>query len=152
MTNAESKKRWRARRRGEDVPKLKPWGDTGKGVYKWSDERKVSWTGEGNPNWKGDAVGEEAAHGRAQRWYRLGPCEICGNTRTERHHKDSNPLNNEPENVMILCRRHHMMVDGRRASLIARIIESNKAGPKGKVRMQNDNKSVNAIPDATGHP
>lgn len=126
MTNAESKRRWRARRRGENVPKLKPWGDTGKGVYKWPANRVDSWKEKGNPNWQGENACKDSGRGRAQRKYPLGPCIICGNIKTERHHVDGNPLNNLSDNVMILCRLHHMMVDGRRALLIARIVDRNK--------------------------
>ena len=65
-------------------------------------------------NWKGDAVGESAARLRAHRLYRnIGPCTMCGNLKSERHHKDGNPRNNNSENIQILCHYHHMEVDGR---------------------------------------
>lgn len=31
----------------------------------------------------------------------------------DRHHRDGNVGNNEPENIVILCRRCHMLIDGR---------------------------------------
>ncbi len=51
---------------------------------------------------------------RAQKLYpHLGKCQLCDNRAVERHHIDGNTLNNEPGNVMFLCRHHHMEVDGR---------------------------------------
>jgi hypothetical protein len=41
-------------------------------------------------------------------------------TRVERHHKDGNPLNNDPGNIDRLCRRCHMVVDGRLDAFRAR--------------------------------
>ena len=39
---------------------------------------------------------------------RLILCEVCGAQKTlQRHHKDSNPLNNQPENISILCQKCH---------------------------------------------
>lgn len=47
--------------------------------------------------------------------YPLGvECENgCGAPAVERHHKDGSPFNNAPENIMRVCRRCHMVVDGR---------------------------------------
>lgn len=64
-------------------------------------------------NWKGDAAGKDAGHCRARKLYPLGPCEHCGKPATDRHHKDGNTRNNEPSNVEVLCRRCHMLADGR---------------------------------------
>jgi hypothetical protein len=41
------------------------------------------------------------------------PCVNCGEEKTDRHHLDGNTANNDPENVITLCRRCHMLVDGR---------------------------------------
>ena len=72
-----------------------------------------------NPNWKGDAVKEISARSRTQRWFTdIGPCSICGEERSERHHRDGDTRNNEPQNIVILCRRCHMKEDGRLASLL----------------------------------
>lgn len=38
-------------------------------------------------------------------------CEVA--PAVELHHWDGNPLNNDPHNVVSLCRRCHMRVDGR---------------------------------------
>lgn len=40
------------------------------------------------------------------------PCEVCGKAGKgrgviDRHHRDSNRLNNDPSNIAFLCRRHH---------------------------------------------
>lgn len=66
-----------------------------------------------NPNWGGGDVLRAAGNLRARRWFALKPCQICGAEKSERHHVDANPLNNAPENIMFLCRRHHMQIDGR---------------------------------------
>jgi 5-methylcytosine-specific restriction endonuclease McrA len=43
----------------------------------------------------------------------LGACERCGKQATDRHHKDGNNKNQAAENIVALCRRCHMEVDGR---------------------------------------
>lgn len=44
----------------------------------------------------------------------LGVRERCGMVpATERHHRDSDPTNNRPGNILRVCRRCHMTVDGR---------------------------------------
>lgn len=54
---------------------------------------------------------------RAQAIYDAVACASCGRTdvRLERHHRDGNPLNNAPDNVIVLCTRCHMKEDGRLA-------------------------------------
>jgi hypothetical protein len=54
-------------------------------------------------------------HDRALRWFGLGTCEYegCDQPAQDRHHVDDNPVNNDPANVRLLCRRHHMLIDGR---------------------------------------
>lgn len=69
--------------------------------------------GDKHPYWKGDDAPPNTKRMRAQRRYKLGPCERCRKPGTDRHHKDANTGNNEPSNIMILCRRCHMTVDGR---------------------------------------
>jgi hypothetical protein len=70
-------------------------------------------------NWKGDAATKSTKRQRATRLFQLGPCEQCGRPATDRHHKDDDPGNNNPSNIMILCRRCHMVLDGRLERLIA---------------------------------
>ncbi|KKN65506.1 hypothetical protein LCGC14_0481100 [marine sediment metagenome] len=69
-------------------------------------------TGPLGSNWRGDAVGEDAGRSRAIKLYPVWPLCHCGKF-SERHHKDGNPLNNHPSNIAFLCRRHHMIADGR---------------------------------------
>lgn len=69
-------------------------------------------------NFKENATDPQTGRARAERMYSLEGkvCEVCGTTNydtVERHHKNGNPLNNEPENIQFLCRYHHMIVDGR---------------------------------------
>ena len=68
---------------------------------------------ENNGMWKGNDVGIRNARNRPRRWYKKMPCEVCGNERSEIHHKDENVYNNEKENIQFLCRKHHMEIDGR---------------------------------------
>jgi 5-methylcytosine-specific restriction endonuclease McrA len=96
--------------------------------HRRSDEFKrkssISKLGPKNPNWKGDAIERGSGRDRARRAYRsIGPCSNCGAPKTERHHIDGNTLNNNPENIAILCRRCHMIADGRLQSLLSRLGE-----------------------------
>ena len=61
---------------------------------------------EGNPNWKGNNVCNNEGRYRARQLIKV-PKGF------ERHHKDGNPLNNDPENIMIVTRSEHMKLDGR---------------------------------------
>lgn len=78
--------------------------------FKWLSENRHK---ENNPNWKGDDIVLHNGRLRARRWFGTHrPCEMCGKS-GENHHKDGNPLNNNPENIQSLCRKHHMEIDGR---------------------------------------
>lgn len=70
-----------------------------------------------NGQWKGDDVGDTAAHNRCQAMYPdpLGQCEHegCGREAVDRHHVDGNPKNNARDNVRFLCRGCHQKEDGR---------------------------------------
>ena len=49
---------------------------------------------------------------RAERMYPAQPCEVCGKPpggrgTVDRHHRDSDRLNNAPDNIAFLCRKHH---------------------------------------------
>ncbi len=77
--------------------------------------------GENHPNYKGDNASPGGGGQRARRLYKENkPCELCGNVKAERYHKDSNTLNNESCNVVFLCRRCHMKEDGRLLRFIER--------------------------------
>lgn len=43
----------------------------------------------------------------ARNHFPLRDCDGCGATRTERHHVDGNPMNNDGANIAILCRKCH---------------------------------------------
>lgn len=68
--------------------------------------------GEEHYAWKGDGASEPTKRDRARRLYESGPCRECGKP-GERHHLDGDPGNNEPANIALLCRYHHMALDGR---------------------------------------
>jgi len=71
-------------------------------------------TGKDHHSWKGDDICERSGRTRAGRIFDvIGPCEKCGKLKAERHHKDGNTANNSPANIEILCRRCHMIADGR---------------------------------------
>ena len=74
--------------------------------------------GANNSMWKGDLAQVKSGQCRARSYFKLKPCEVCGSAKSERHHKDGNDLNNNPENIMFVCRRHHMLTDGRMKNLI----------------------------------
>jgi ribosomal protein L37E len=69
--------------------------------------------GQENGAWKGNAIRTASGRSRARTLYQIGPCERCGQASHDRHHKDDNTKNNHPDNIEILCRRCHMMIDGR---------------------------------------
>jgi 5-methylcytosine-specific restriction endonuclease McrA len=71
--------------------------------------------GEAHPRWAGDHPVRpvDTGHKRAEAMYPLRPCEVCGATPDEkeihRHHRDLNPMNNEPWNIEFLCCSCHKM-------------------------------------------
>lgn len=75
-------------------------------------------SGPKNPSWKGDSAQDNAKRERARRLYRLAACEVCGAKATDRHHRDTNTGNNHPSNIQKLCRRCHMLIDGRLESFV----------------------------------
>jgi len=84
-------------------------------------------TGAANPEWnKFSSTDPQQGRDRAKRRKVLGPCERCGKPGTDRHHKDDNPMNNAPDNIEVLCRRCHMITDGRMGALVKRMTERRK--------------------------
>lgn len=67
-------------------------------------------TGKKSHLWKGDKATEIAGHTRAVKAFK------CPEGK-ERHHIDGNPLNNSPENIMLVTRKQHMELDGRMEKL-----------------------------------
>ena len=75
---------------------------------------------ERNPMWRGDAAMPSTKRERARRLFGLsGTCEAEGCTKpaVDRHHIDGDTGNNDRSNIRLLCRRHHMVEDGRLKSL-----------------------------------
>lgn len=70
-------------------------------------------SGDKSTHWRGDEARPETKRRRAQKAFKLGKCESCPKPATDRHHKDGNTGNNNPDNIKILCRRCHMKEDGR---------------------------------------
>lgn len=60
------------------------------------------------------------------RWARaqypvMGLCEECGQAPArDRHHKDGDVFNNRRRNIQFVCRRCHMRLDGRLATMLHR--------------------------------
>ena len=50
---------------------------------------------------------------RAVKMYKIGKCEMCDSDATDRHHVDEDTSNNKRSNLLFLCRRCHMEIDGR---------------------------------------
>ena len=122
-----SQARYYARKCGKDVPKIKlqPTAKQLANLIPAGKEEK-------HFLWKGDQAKKNSGHKRAHRKFDLtnAVCRIgvgCSK-RLERHHIDGNPLNNEPENIDILCTRHHQEIDGRRAKLIEQVKHFKDAG------------------------
>lgn len=76
--------------------------------------------GKSNPNWKGGKATPNAGRSRARTKFAALNCSRCGALKAERHHKDGDTNNNDESNIDIVCRRCHMVVDGRLAGLVAR--------------------------------
>lgn len=85
----------------------------GKAEHTYSPEarERLRHPGPTNGAWKGDLAKKGSGRHRAQALYELRPCAVCGaepvNKQVHRHHKDGNPLNNEPDNIAFLCVKHH---------------------------------------------
>lgn len=63
--------------------------------------------------WTGDDVSEKGGRARALRWFSDQPCDKCGETKADRHHKNGDTSNNDAANIEFLCRKCHMTDDGR---------------------------------------
>jgi len=138
MSNNETARRYRARKRGEDIPKQKPGPKLG---YKQTNEHisKRIVSGEAHANWIGDAVSEKSGRSRAQRIFKeIGPCVLCGKLKSERHHIDANTANNEESNILIVCRKCHMEVDGRLKRSQQRLLESKQKASDARWKNRQD--------------
>lgn len=74
--------------------------------------------GDAHHGWKGENITRRSGRSRALRLYpTIGPCVLCGDPKSERHHMDDDTTNNTPENILPLCRKCHMSSDGRLAKV-----------------------------------
>jgi len=64
--------------------------------------------GERHPRWNPSSNHRSTGSQRAERAFPAQPCEMCGAEPADRHHRDLNYMNNEPENIQFLCRKHHL--------------------------------------------
>ena len=82
---------------------------------KWLGSKRV----EGDSNWGGDQILATSGRLRARRYFKLpSKCQRCPAKASDRHHRDGNPLNNDPSNIEFLCRSCHMREDGRSKAAI----------------------------------
>jgi hypothetical protein len=75
-----------------------------------------------NPQWRPEGADYVTlGHARARSRFKvLELCEQCHSSKArDRHHKDGNTFNNDRANVTFLCRRCHMLIDGRMDKLLA---------------------------------
>ena len=90
--------------------------------------------------WLGNDVSERGGRTRAIRMYPImPPCVMCGNDKAERHHIDGDTANNDPENILPICRACHMKTDGRyeafRNMAISRISEVCEAAAEKRLSL-----------------
>lgn len=92
---------------------------------------KVILWGDQFSQWKGDDASPSAKRTRARKRFKhLGICEKCGKkSACDRHHIDANTGNNVRSNIMFLCRRCHMEIDGRLEAFIHSKRNSKSAQP-----------------------
>ena len=119
MDDAERARRYRARKRGEPVPKVKPGPKPGYEQSAEHVEKRKRW-GADHHAWVGDHTTPANGRKRARARVPSGACVRCGGTPGERHHRDGNPANNAADNIVVLCRRCHMEEDGRLDAVRAR--------------------------------
>jgi hypothetical protein len=91
------------------------------------DNLRVTRRGPGNPHWKEVVTDPVSARQKARSLYDRRPCEECGSEKSEIHHRDGDPFNNHEANIVFLCRRHHMITDGRMERWLERNASRSKA-------------------------
>lgn len=111
--------RYRMRKKGISIPKLSAGVHRGYKQSKQHIEKRKRF-GKEHCNWKGDDIITKSGRSRALRKFKVDHCEKCGtkNVRIDRHHKDGNTKNNLRSNVFLLCRKCHMIEDGRLINFI----------------------------------
>ena len=94
-------------------------------------------------NYKKGKVAQSTGQHRAHKLYPImGKCELCNEPAYDIHHIDRDRTNNKRENLMFLCRHHHMEIDGR----LVRLVIKNKNAPKLKTLKKCINCGVMSYP------
>jgi hypothetical protein len=83
----------------------------------WAEEKRRKREGEGNPMWKGDLVGINALHDWVKWWKERTPCEMCGKSSYDLCNI-SGEYKRDLNDFRWLCRKCHMISDGRLDSLL----------------------------------
>lgn len=149
----EAAARRRARLRGLPAPLRQPGPAKG---YKQSPEHvaKRQRCGERHHRWKGDDIEERSGRTRAERAFPvLGECADCGAPALDRHHHDENTANNDPSNIVPLCRschvRRHATAEGRyRDAMFANLHKAVMA--RHQNRMDTTDRSGDPCPSCDG--
>lgn len=69
--------------------------------------RRIAKRGPANANWRGSNITPDESRWRARQMIAPGPCAVCGEPGKHVHHRDGDPMNNAPENLVRLCPKHH---------------------------------------------
>lgn len=69
--------------------------------------KKVAKRGSESHAWKGEDITKDESRWRARRMIPPGPCAMCEKKGRDVHHKDGDPYNNDPSNLIRLCSKHH---------------------------------------------
>jgi thymidylate synthase ThyX len=70
--------------------------------------------------YKGENITNNAGHWRGRKAIEKRSCSICdGQEKLEVHHKDGDPKNNDPSNLVVVCQKHHQMYHGKHVLLAA---------------------------------
>src|SRR3990172_3190449 len=87
-------------------------------------------------HWGGDKIKSVSGNARARRWYKMSACKICSSPGRDRHHADQNTLNNNPDNIIILCRSCHKKIHLAPKKTLNCVICGNQQGPFRKKRCE----------------
>ncbi len=99
---------------------------------KHSAEHIKKQSGENCNFWKGDTASQKAGRTRALRKFKVAPsCEMCGVTKSERHHIDGDTLNNDISSICFLCHTHHMRAHKLARAELKKAQVINAAKPSG---------------------
>lgn len=108
-------------------------GTTGK---RTADDYRKYQMRENHHHWGGDKITTASGRARARRWYEISKCGICGSMGRDRHHIDQNTLNNDSNNIIILCRSCHKKLHLAHKKTLNCAICGNTEGPFRKKRCE----------------